>query len=124
SVNGLSTINVRLRLNFDASAALADITTRVAQVRGDLPPEAQIPTIQIEPSEAAFASMYLSFRSNILDNNQVTDYLLREVQPRLSALPGVQRADILGGRVFAIRAWLDPVRMAALGVGPSEVRNA
>jgi multidrug efflux pump len=124
SVNGLSTISVRLQLNFDAAAALADITTRVAQVRQDLPPEAQIPSIQIEPSEAAFASMYLSFRSDVLESNQITDYLIREVQPRLSAVSGVQRAEILGGRVFAVRTWLDPVRMAALGVSPSDVRTA
>jgi multidrug efflux pump len=124
STQGLSTINVRLELNFDAAAALADITTRVSQVRVDLPPEAQIPAIQIEPSEAAFASMYLSFRSTILADNQVTDYLIRVVQPRLSAIAGVQRAEILGGRTFALRAWLDPARMAALGVSPSQVRDA
>ncbi|MGE0871028.1 MAG: efflux RND transporter permease subunit [Kofleriaceae bacterium] len=124
STAGLSTINVRLQLNFNASAALADISTRVAQVRADLPPEAQIPTIQIEPSEAAFAAMYLSFGSTILENNQVTDYLLRVIQPRLSAIAGVQRAEILGGRIFAVRVWLKPERMAALGVSPSQVRQA
>jgi multidrug efflux pump len=68
--------------------------------------------------------MYLSFGSSILEENQVNDYLLREIQPRLSALPGVQKADILGGRTFAIRAWLDPERMAALNVSPAQVRSA
>ncbi|MGE3459752.1 MAG: efflux RND transporter permease subunit, partial [Kofleriaceae bacterium] len=124
STAGLSTINVRLKLNFNASDALADISTRVAQVRADLPPEAQIPTIQIEPSEAAFAAMYLSFGSTILDNNQVTDYLLRVIQPRLSAIAGVQRAEILGGRVFAGRVWLKPERLGALGGSASDVRLA
>jgi multidrug efflux pump len=124
SVQGLSTISIRLKLNFDATAALADISTRVAQVRADLPPEAQVPAIAIEPSDAAFASMYLSFRSSILESNQVTDYLIRIIQPRLAALPGVQKADILGGRVFAMRIWLQPDRMAALEVSPSEVRQA
>src|ERR1700722_19748672 len=124
STQGLSTINVRLKLNFSASNALADISARVNQVRADLPPEAEVPAINIEPSDAQFAAMYLSFSSNILEENQVTDYLIRVVQPRLSALEGVQRADILGGRTFAIRAWLKPDRMAALNVSPSQVRAA
>src|SRR5580704_1096585 len=123
STQGLSTINVRLKLNFNASSALADITARVNQVRADLPPEAEIPAINIEPSDSVLAAMYLSFGSNILEENQVTDYLIRVVQPRLSALEGVQRADILGGRTFAIRAWLKPARMAALNVSPAQVRG-
>jgi multidrug efflux pump len=124
STQGLSTINVRLKLNFPASAALADISARVNQVRADLPPEAEIPAIAIEPSDAQVAAMYLSFGSDILEDNQVTDYLIRVVQPRLSALAGVQRADILGGRQFALRAWLKPDRMAALNVSPAQVRQA
>lgn len=124
SVQGLSTINVRLKLNVSASGALADITARVNQVRADLPPEAEVPAINIEPSDAAIAAMYTSFGSTILEDNQVTDYLIRVVQPRLSAIEGVQRADILGGRTFAVRAWLQPKRMAALGVTPTEVRQA
>src|SRR5690348_5950806 len=124
SSQGLSTINVRLKLNFPAANALSDISARVNQVRADLPPEAEIPAIAIEPSDSQFAAMYLSFGSNILEDNQVTDYLIRIVQPRLSAIEGVQRADILGGRTFAIRAWLKPERMAALGVSPAQVRQA
>jgi multidrug efflux pump len=124
SVQGLSTVNVRLKLNFPAASALADITARVNQVRADLPPEAEIPAINIEPSDAQIAAMYLSFGSPILEDNQVTDYLIRVVQPRLTAIEGVQRADILGGRAFAIRAWMQPERMAALGVTPAQVRQA
>jgi len=124
SVQGLSTINVRLKLNFNAGNALADISARVNQVRADLPPEAEVPAINIEPSDAQVAAMYLSFGSTILEENQVTDYLLRVVQPRLSAIEGVQRADILGGRTFAIRAWLKPDRMASLNVSPAQVRQA
>ncbi len=124
SVQGLSTINVRLDLNFDAASALADISARVNQVRADLPPEAEVPSIALEPSDARIATMYLTFGSEILEQNQVTDYLLRVVQPRLSALDGVQRADILGGRTFALRAWLKPERMAALNVSPVQVRSA
>jgi len=124
SEQGLSTINARLRLNYPASDALADISTRVDQVRADLPPEAEVPAITVERSDAQFAAMYLSFGSDILEDNQVTDYLLRIIQPRLSAIEGVQRADILGGRTFAIRAWLKADRMAALNITPSQVRAA
>jgi multidrug efflux pump len=124
STQGLSTISVRLKLNFSAANALADISARVNQVRADLPPEAEVPAINIEPSDAQIAAMYLSFGSSILEDNQVTDYLIRVVQPRLSAIEGVQRADILGGRTFAIRAWLKADRMAALNVSPSQVRQA
>ena len=124
SVQGLSTISVRLKLNFSAAEALADISTRVNQVRADLPPDAEVPAIQIEPSDARIAAMYLSFGSKLLEDNQVTDYLIRVVQPRLSAIEGVARAEILGGRTFAIRAWLKTDRMAALGVTPSQVRAA
>jgi len=124
SDQGLSTINVHLELNVNTAGALADISARVNQVRGDLPPEAEVPAISLEPSDAAFASMYLSFDSKILQDNQVTDYLIRVVQPRLSAVDGVQKADILGGRTFALRAWLKPDRMAGLNVSPTQVRQA
>jgi multidrug efflux pump len=124
SVQGLSTINVRLRLNFDGAKALADISTRVNQVRADLPPESEIPAISLQPSDAQTAAMYLTFASTILDDNQVTDYLIRIVQPRLTAVQGVQRAEILGARLFAMRAWLKPDRMAALNISPSRVRAA
>ncbi len=124
SVQGLSTIQARLKLNFPAGEALSDIAARVNQVRADLPPEAELPAINIEPSDAQIAALYLSFGSDILEDNQVTDYLIRVVQPRLSAIEGVQRADILGARTFAIRAWLKPDRMAALGVSPAQVRRA
>ena len=124
SVQGLSTIQVRLGLNVSASAALADINARVNQVRADLPPEAEVPSINIEASDAQIAAMYMSFRSDILADNQVTDYLERVVQPRLTAIPGVQKAEILGARKYAMRAWLQPDRMASLGVSPSMVRGA
>ncbi|MEY4511793.1 MAG: hypothetical protein RLZZ450_3915, partial [Pseudomonadota bacterium] len=124
SAQGISTINVRLKLNFSAANALSDISARVNSVRADLPPEAEVPAINIEPSDAQVAAMYLSFESKLLEDNQVTDYLIRVVQPRLSAIAGVQRADVLGGRTFALRAWLKPERMAALNVSPSQVRAA
>ena len=124
STLGLSTINVRLRLNYDSTKALAEISSKVDQVRRDLPPEAEVPVINIESADSRFASAYLSFSSDILQQNEITDYLVRVVQPRLSAIPGVQRADILGARTFAMRIWLKPDRMAALNISPAQVRQA
>ena len=124
SSQGLSTINVRLKLNYDAIKALSEISSKVDQVRRDLPPEAEVPTINVESADSRFASAYLSFTSDILAQNEITDYLVRVVQPRLSALEGVQRADILGARTFAMRIWLKPERMAALNISPVQVRQA
>ncbi len=124
STLGLSTIIARLKLNYDANKALSEISSKVDQVRNDLPPEAEVPIINVVSADSQFASAYLSFRSDILEANQITDYLVRVVQPRLSALEGVQRADILGGRTFAMRLWLKPDRMTALGINPDQVRQA
>ena len=124
SSQGLSNIEVILRLNYDPVKALADISSKVDQVRGDLPPEAEVPIMSIEPADAQIASMYLSFNSDILTPNQVNDYLLRVVQPRLSALPGIQRADILGGQTYALRIWLQAERMASLNLSPGDIREA
>ncbi len=124
SAQGLSTITVHLRLNFDTNAALTQIQAKVAQVRNDLPPEAEAPVIEVESKDSEFAAMYLSFYSQDLDQNQITDYLTRVVQPRLSSIPGVQRADILGGRVFAMRIWLKPDKLASLNLTPAEVHAA
>jgi len=124
SAQGLSTINARLKLNYDPIKALSEISSKVDQVRGDLPPEAEVPIINVESADSRFASAYLSFTSDELKQNEITDYLVRIVQPRLSALEGVQRADILGARTFAMRIWLKPDRMAAFNVSPVQVRQA
>jgi multidrug efflux pump len=124
SKQNLSTITARLKLNHDATRALSEISSKVDQVRGDLPPEAEVPILNIESVESQFASAYLSFSSDFLKQNEITDYLVRVVQPRLSAVEGVQRADILGARTFAMRVWLKPDRMAALNVSPAQVREA
>ncbi|HVP39651.1 MAG TPA: efflux RND transporter permease subunit, partial [Candidatus Saccharimonadales bacterium] len=124
SSQGVSTITVHLKLNYDTNAALTQIQAKVAQVRNDLPPDAQAPVIQVQTADNQFASMYLGFSSRDLDRNQITDYLTRVVQPKLSAISGVQRADILGGRTFAMRIWLRPDRMAARDLAPSEVWSA
>jgi len=121
---GVSIIRARLRLNHDANRALAEVASKVDQVRRDLPPEAEVPILNIESADSQFASAYLSFSSELLKQNEITDYLVRVVQPRLSAIDGVQRADILGARTFAMRVWLKPDRMAALNVSPVQVRQA
>ncbi|MCI0450870.1 MAG: efflux RND transporter permease subunit, partial [Candidatus Latescibacteria bacterium] len=124
SAQSISTITVHLKLNYDTNAALTQIQAKVAQVRNDLPPEAEAPIIELETADNQFAAMYLGFSSADLDQNQITDYLTRVVQPKLSAISGVQRADILGDRTFAMRVWLKPDQMAALGIAPSEVHDA
>ena len=124
SKQNVSVIRARLRLNYDATKALAEIGSKVDQVRGDLPPDAEIPVLNVESADSQFASVYLSFSSGFLKQNEITDYLVRVVQPRLSAIQGVQRADILGARTFAMRIWLKPDRMAALNVSPAQVRQA
>src|SRR5678809_638597 len=124
SAQSLSTITVHLKLNYDSNAALTQIQTKVSQVRNDLPPEAQAPVIELQTADTQFASMYIGFASSELDQNQITDYLTRVVQPKLSAISGVQRADILGGRTFAMRIWLDPTQMAARAISPSDVQRA
>jgi len=124
SSQGMSTIDVHLKLNYDTNAALTQIQAKVAQVRNDLPPEAEAPIIDLQTSDNQFAAMYIGFSSKDLDQNQITDYLTRVVQPKLTAISGVQRADILGGRTFAMRIWLKPDQMAARGVSPSDVHDA
>jgi multidrug efflux pump len=124
SAKGTSTIKVRLKLNYDSTKALAEISSKVDQVRNDLPPEAEVPILNIESADSEFASAYLSFSSDVLLQNEITDYLMRVVQPRLSAVEGVQRAEILGARTFAMRIWLKPDRMAAFHITPTQVREA
>jgi multidrug efflux pump len=124
SAQGLSTIIVHLKLNYDTNAALTQIQAKVAQVKNDLPPESQVPVIDLQTADQEFAAMYIGVSSKDLDQNQITDYLTRVVQPKLSAVSGVQRADILGNRTFAMRLWLKPDQMAARGVSPSDVRDA
>src|SRR3954449_7165112 len=124
SAQSLSTITVHLKLNYDTNAALTQIQAKVAQVRNDLPPESEAPIIDLQTADNQFAAIYLGFSSTDLDPNQITDYLTRVVQPKLSAIGGVQRADILGARTFAMRIWLKPDRMTAHGIAPSAVHDA
>ncbi|HZN04702.1 MAG TPA: efflux RND transporter permease subunit, partial [Candidatus Polarisedimenticolia bacterium] len=124
SAQGISTITVHLKLNYDTNAALTQIQAKVAQVRNQLPPEAEAPVIEVQTADTQFAAMYIGFSSESLEANQITDYLVRAVQPKISAISGVQRADILGNRNFAMRIWLKPDRMASYGLSASDVREA
>src|SRR6267143_677309 len=123
SVTGLSTITATLRLNYDANRALTQIQTQVSSVRNQLPPQAQQPVLNVQVGETIDA-MYMGFRSDVLPSNSITDYLARVVKPKLDATQGVQTAEILGGRQFALRAWLDPTRLAAHGVTAADVYQA
>ncbi len=123
SVAGASTITATLRLNYDANRALTEINTQVSSVRNQLPPQAQQPVLTVQTGQTTDA-MYMGFYSQVLPPNNVTDYLVRVVKPKLDSIEGVQTAGILGARQFALRAWLDPARMAAHNITAFDVRNA
>src|SRR5574337_1128980 len=120
---GVSTITATLRLNYDANRALTEINTQVASVRNQLPPQAQQPVLTVQTG-ATVDAMYMGFYSQELPTNNITDYLVRVVKPKLDSVTGVQTAEILGARQFALRAWLDTDRMAAFGVTAADVSAA
>jgi multidrug efflux pump len=123
SQQNVSTITMNLRLEANPDRAVADVLAKTNQVRGVLPREANDPIV-IKQTGQGFALMYLSFNSKVMTASQITDYLTRVVQPQLQTVDGVANAQILGGQTFAMRIWLDPVRMAALGVSPADVSRA
>jgi multidrug efflux pump len=121
---GVSTVTVRLKLNHNTTAALAEVTARLQQVRSELPPEAEPPVVEVQRADRPYASFYLSFTSTERDVPAVTDWLLRTLQPQLATLPGVQRVTFEGGRQLAMRVWIDPQRLAALNLAPGDVQAA
>jgi len=123
STSSLSTVQANLRLNYDTNKALTEINTKVNAVLNQLPKDAQLPVITIAIGET-IDSMYIGFYSKVLPTNKITDYLIRVVQPKLQAVDGVQTAEVLGKRTFALRAWLDPKKMAAYGLTATDVSNA
>jgi multidrug efflux pump len=123
SSTGVSVITATLRLNYDSNRALTEINTQVNSVRNQLPPQAQQPVLTVTVGQTVDA-MYLGYFSDTIPANSVTDYLIRVVQPKLNSLDGVQIAEVLGARLFALRAWLDPARMAAHGVAADDVYAA
>jgi multidrug efflux pump len=123
SSSGSSVITATLQMNYPSSKALTEISAQVNAVRNQLPAQSQLPVITLQANQTTDI-LYLNYSSKVLPTNDVTDYLLRVVQPKLNSIPGVQTAEILGGRTFALRAWLDPERMAAHGVTASDVYAA
>lgn len=123
SSQSLSIVQATLRLNYDPNKALTEINTKVNAVLNQLPKDAQQPVLSVAIGET-IDSMYMGFYSQVLPANKITDYLIRVVQPKLQAVPGVQQAEILGKRQFALRAWLDPVKMSAYNVNAFDVANA
>jgi multidrug efflux pump len=123
STPGVSTITVNLRLNYDPDKALTEINTKISSVLNQLPSGTQQPSLTVKVGQTIDA-MYIGFNSSVLAENQITDYLVRVVQPRLQAVPGVQTAEILGGKNFALRAWLDPDKLAAYGLTAANVSQA
>ncbi|HML27408.1 MAG TPA: efflux RND transporter permease subunit [Hyphomicrobium sp.] len=123
SQSGTSTITVNLRLNYDSSKALTEINTKVNSVLNQLPNGTQQPVLTVKIGQTIDA-MYIGFNSDVLAPNQITDYLIRVVQPKLQAVPGVQTAELLGNKTFALRVWLDPLKLAAYGLTATDVSSA
>ena len=118
---GVSTVTVHLKLNQNSTAALAEVTARLQQVRAELPSEAQPPQVEVQRADRPYASFYLSFSSKQRDIPAITDWLTRTMQPQLATIAGVQRTDIVGGRPIAMRVWIDPDRLAAHNLSPGDV---
>jgi multidrug efflux pump len=123
STPGVSTITVNLRLNYDGDKALTEISTKVSSVLNQLPPGSQQPVLTVKVGQTIDA-MYIGFNSDVLSANKITDYLIRVVQPKLQAVVGVQTAELLGSKVFALRAWLDPNKLTAYGLTGADVTQA
>ncbi len=120
SIAGVSVIEANMRLNYDPNAAVAEIQAKVASRLNVLPEAAQNPVIDSTTGDST-ALMYLAFYSESMTLPQITDYLIRVVQPQLQALEDMAKAEIFGDQIFAMRVWLDPTRMASLGVSGDEV---
>lgn len=123
SQTSVSTITAYLRLNYDPDKALSEIQTKVTSVLNQLPPGSQQPVMTVQVGQTIDA-MYIGFNSDVLPPNKITDYLVRVVQPKLQAVPGVQTAEILGSKYFALRAWLDPAKLAGYGLTAADVSQA
>ncbi len=123
SQTGANIITVYLRLNYDPDKALTEIGTKISSVLNQLPSGTQQPVLTVKVGQTVDA-MYMGFDSDVLPRNKITDYLVRVVQPRLQAVAGVQTAEILGGQNFALRAWLDPLKLAAYGLTAADVAAA
>lgn len=120
STQGLSTITLNIKLNFDPQIAFTDVMSKVQQTINQLPKEAQQPVI-LKTSDSSTALMYISLDSTEMTPQQITDYATRVVQPQLQTVEGVAKAEILGGSTYSMRIFLNPIKMAALNVAPADV---
>ena len=123
SSQGVSVIEANMRLNYDPNAAVAEIQAKVASQLNVLPEAAQNPVIDSTTGDST-ALMYMAFYSRDMELPQITDYLIRVIQPQIQALDGVAKAEMIGNQTFAMRVWLDPDRMASLGVSGDDVSRA
>ncbi len=123
SRQGISVIEVFMKLNYDPNAAVAEIQAKVASQRNVLPDDANDPVIDSRTGNP-LALMYLAFHSKNLRPPEMTDYLLRVVQPQLQGVAGVAKAEMFGHKTYAMRIWLDPRRMTAMNVTAGDVRQA
>jgi multidrug efflux pump len=122
---GVSTVTVRLKLNHNSTAALAEVTARLQQVRSELPAEAEPPAVEVQRADRPYGTFYLSFTSKERSIPGITDWLARTIQPQLATIEGVQRVtNTEGGRQIAMRVWIDPDRLAALNLSPGDVQAA
>ena len=123
SQSGVSTITVFLRLNFDSNKALNQINIQINGVLNQLPQGSQQPQIQISAGQT-LDPLYLGLTSKVLTTTQINDYILRVVQPQMQAVDGVQKVELLGQQNFAMRAWLDPGKLAGYGLTATDVYTA
>src|ERR1043166_2608511 len=120
---GVSTVTGQLKLNYSSTAALAEVTARLQQVRSELPPDAEPPTVEVRRTDRPYASFYLGFTSTERTVPEVTDWLTRTLQPQLATLEGVQRIEVIG-RPLAMRVWIEPDRLAGYNLAPGDVYAA
>lgn len=122
SKQGISTITVYIKLNYDPESAFTNVLSKVSEVTNQLPAESQQPLIK-KDTGSSLDLMYISFSSNEMTPEQITDYIARVVQPKLETVSGVAKAEILGGSPFAMRVWLNPIKMASLNITPADVQH-
>ncbi|MGE4281310.1 MAG: efflux RND transporter permease subunit [Magnetospirillum sp.] len=123
SVQGASTIKAYVRLNEDPDAAMTEVMSKVNEVRSVLPRAINDPVLKKETGQT-FASAYLAFSSDVLSQEQITDYVNRVIQPKLASVPGVANPEVFGGQNFSIRVWLDPEKLAQLDLTAEDVNAA
>ena len=123
SRQNFSVISIHARIDANTDRLFTELLAKANEVKNQLPQDAEDPVLSKEAADAS-ALMYISFFSKELNNPQITDYLSRVIQPKLATLPGMAEAEILGNQVFAMRLWLDPVKLAGFGLTASDVTNA